>query len=59
MPERLIAAVGGSVPVKIRCIASWLANSSNALAKVNIAIDEGRSGCRVRRISIETISADL
>lgn len=58
-PERVIAAIGGSVPPRIRNIANWLAGSSQTLAKVNIAIDEGHGGCWVRRIAIDTVPTGL
>jgi len=59
VPERLIAAVGNSVPLKIRYIASWLSDSSNALAKVNIAIDESHGGCWIRRITVQSIPSGI
>jgi hypothetical protein len=59
MQKRLITAVGSSVPLKIRYFASWLAGTSSTLVKANIAIDEGRLGCRVRRITIEAIPTGL
>lgn len=52
MPKGLLTALGSSVPLKIRYIASWLAGNSSTLVKVNIAIDEGPLGCRVRRIAV-------
>lgn len=54
VPERLAIAADGIAPIKVRYIGNWLSESSIALKKVNVVIDEGSSGCWVRRIKVES-----
>lgn len=54
VPEKLFIAANGLPPLKIQQIAGWLSDSSGALKKTNVVIDEGPDGCWVRRISVET-----
>ncbi len=51
---RLFIAAEGIAPLKVRHIANWLSRSSSTLKKVNVVVDEGSSGCWVRRFSVVT-----
>jgi hypothetical protein len=63
LPDQLVIAADGVAPIKVRYIGQWLSDSSGALKKVNVVIDEGtgeRSGeCRVSRIKVESLPGVL
>lgn len=54
VPEKLFIGANGMPPIKIQRIASWLSDSSGALKKTNVVVDEGADGCWVRLVSVET-----
>ena len=63
LPQRLIFVAEGVPPIKVRYIGQWLSDSSSALKKVNVVVDEGtgeRTGeCRVSRINVESLPGIL
>jgi hypothetical protein len=63
LPDRLVLAADGVPPIKVRYIGQWLSDSSSALKKVNVVVDEGtgeHSGaCRVSRIKVESLPGVL
>jgi hypothetical protein len=63
IPDQLFIAADGVAPIKVRYIGQWLSDSSGALKKVNLVIDEGTgeySGeCQVSRIKVESLPGVL
>ena len=63
LPDRLIFAAEGVAPIKVRYIGQWLSESSGALKKVNVVVDEGtgkhRGKCLVTRINVESLPGVL
>jgi hypothetical protein len=63
LPDRLVFAAEGVPPIKVRYIGQWLSDSSRALKKVNVVVDEGtgeRTGeCRISCIKVESFPGVL
>jgi hypothetical protein len=56
---RLFLPAGGIAPPKAVDIATWLADSSGSLSKLNLVVDENPMGCSVRNFEIVTKLEDL
>jgi hypothetical protein len=57
--ERIYLPGGGGVSAKAMQIATWLANSSGALKKLNVVVDEGDAGCSIRDFNVVTKLEEL
>lgn len=57
--ERIFLPAGGGVPAKIIDIATWLADSSGALKKLNLVVDGNSTDCSIRNFDIVTKLEEL